>query len=176
MAVDMKELIGKQATVLLFEKKVKKLTVKDIVEGCGITRQAFYYHFSDIPDLLRWLMEQRSDDLLTQCRKAGDMEAQLRQFLRLSANAHPTVKTGLESNYGPELERLIRQNFQNLFSRLVQEQGLLESCAPFQREWFLRYHTQAIQGILRSWEPEDTKNLDQIAHAIYCVMSKGFSL
>lgn len=44
MAVDMKETIAEAARKLLMEKKVKKLTVKDIVETCEITRQAFYYH------------------------------------------------------------------------------------------------------------------------------------
>lgn len=38
---------------LLMQKKVKKLTVKDIVDECSITRQTFYYHFEDIPDLLK---------------------------------------------------------------------------------------------------------------------------
>ena len=52
MAIDMKKTIAEAASNLLLEKKVKKLTVKDIVEECHITRQAFYYHFEDIPDLI----------------------------------------------------------------------------------------------------------------------------
>ena len=43
--MDMKEVIASAARKLILEKKVKKLTVKDIVEECQITRQAFYYHF-----------------------------------------------------------------------------------------------------------------------------------
>ena len=54
MAIDMKKTIAEAASSLLFEKRVKKLTVKDIVEECHITRQAFYYHFEDIPDLIHW--------------------------------------------------------------------------------------------------------------------------
>ena len=41
----MKEIIAEAARKLILEKKVKKLTVKDTVEECQITRQAFYYHF-----------------------------------------------------------------------------------------------------------------------------------
>ena len=52
MAIDMKKTIAEAASNILFEKKVKKLTVKDIVEECHITRQAFYYQFEDIPDLI----------------------------------------------------------------------------------------------------------------------------
>ena len=54
MAIDMKRVIAEAAMTLLVDKKVKKLTVKDIVEECHITRQSFYYHFEDIPNLLQW--------------------------------------------------------------------------------------------------------------------------
>ena len=61
MAIDMKKTIAEAASNLLFEKKVKKLTVKDIVEECHITRQAFYYHFEDIPDLIHWVLYQETE-------------------------------------------------------------------------------------------------------------------
>ena len=54
MPVDMKEYISSTARNLVLEKKIKKLTVKDIVEACQITRQTFYYHFEGIPDLIEW--------------------------------------------------------------------------------------------------------------------------
>lgn len=44
MPADMKDTIAQAAKSLLMEKGVRKLTVKDIVEECSITRQAFYYH------------------------------------------------------------------------------------------------------------------------------------
>lgn len=49
MAADMKQTIAQAAKILLMEKNVKKLTVKDIVEECQITRQAFYYHLRIFP-------------------------------------------------------------------------------------------------------------------------------
>ena len=57
MPTDMKRLIAEATQTLLLERHVKKLTVKDIVEECHITRQAFYYHFAGIPELLRWMIE-----------------------------------------------------------------------------------------------------------------------
>ena len=42
----------KQAFIkLLHERPLKQITVKDIVEECGINRNSFYYHFADIPTL-----------------------------------------------------------------------------------------------------------------------------
>ena len=34
---------------LLNERPLNKITVKDIVEDCGINRNSFYYHYPDIP-------------------------------------------------------------------------------------------------------------------------------
>ena len=34
---------------LLTERPISQITVKDIVEDCGVNRNSFYYHFQDIP-------------------------------------------------------------------------------------------------------------------------------
>ncbi len=39
---------------LLSQKPLDKVTVKDIIEDCGVNRQTFYYHFKDIYDLVDW--------------------------------------------------------------------------------------------------------------------------
>ena len=58
MPDDRKELIAAAAGRLLLRRDGKKLTVTDIVNECHITRQTFYYHFEDIPDLLLWMMKR----------------------------------------------------------------------------------------------------------------------
>ena len=37
---------------LLNEKPLNKISVRDIVEKCGINRNSFYYHFQDIYEVL----------------------------------------------------------------------------------------------------------------------------
>jgi len=40
---------------LMAKKAFSKICVSDIVENCGLTRQAFYYHFKDKYDLMNWI-------------------------------------------------------------------------------------------------------------------------
>ena len=47
-----KEIIIKTLFELLNEKPLAKITVKDIVERCGVNRNTFYYHFKDISDVV----------------------------------------------------------------------------------------------------------------------------
>ena len=55
MAVDMKQMIAETLTALLQRKSVDKITVKELVDACGISRQAFYYHFQDIMEVIEWI-------------------------------------------------------------------------------------------------------------------------
>ena len=63
MPEDMKQIIAEATRALLTERRLKKLTVKDIVERCNITRQTFYYHFEDIPDLFRWMIREYTNSI-----------------------------------------------------------------------------------------------------------------
>ena len=53
-----KEIIARTFTELLDEKPMSKITVKDIVERCGVNRNTFYYHFRDKYDIMHWIFEQ----------------------------------------------------------------------------------------------------------------------
>lgn len=51
-------------------KTLNKISIREIVEDCGISRQTFYYYFQDIYDLLKWMFEQEALSLL---REHADM-------------------------------------------------------------------------------------------------------
>lgn len=45
-------------------KPMDKITVKDLVELCGVNRQTFYYHFDDVYDLLEYVFEEDANRVL----------------------------------------------------------------------------------------------------------------
>ncbi len=50
--MNLKDRIADVFLELVKKKSIDKITIKNIVEQCGITRQSFYYHFSDIFNLI----------------------------------------------------------------------------------------------------------------------------
>lgn len=58
MPSDTKQAIAAAFAQLSQKKPVDKITVKDLVEHCGISRQTFYYHFQDILDVMEWSIRQ----------------------------------------------------------------------------------------------------------------------
>lgn len=175
MAVDMKAAIARAAITLLMEKRVKKLTVKDIVETCNITRQAFYYHFEDVPDLLRWILERSSEELVQHCLAQPDLESFLRYFIVFSLNVKPLLHQGMQTNYRDDLEHLLTQYICRFFEQVAESIPLYPHCSYPQMKLILRYHSQAIVGLLHSWTDNDTIHMDEIVHDIALLITGKLS-
>ena len=58
-----KEIIIRTLFELLNEKPLAKITVKDIVERCGVNRNTFYYHVRDISDVVECALLREVDQV-----------------------------------------------------------------------------------------------------------------
>ena len=56
---------------LLTERPLSKITVKDIVDRCEISRNTFYYHFEGIPSLLEQTVKYMTDQIIQAHSKFG---------------------------------------------------------------------------------------------------------
>lgn len=170
MAEDMRETIANAAKTLLFDKKVRKLTVKDIVEECHITRQTFYYHFEDIPDLMAWSLRRNFDRVIAQCQAQKNGEEALHYLLSAAVNARLMLKKGMQSNYGEELERQLEGLLMDFLSHVAASRGLYARVSAREAELLLRYHCGGVMFLLRDWKEQDTAELDAIVHRLYQMM------
>ncbi|MBR2811542.1 MAG: TetR/AcrR family transcriptional regulator C-terminal domain-containing protein [Solobacterium sp.] len=50
-----KQQLAKAFEEVLKSKSLDKVTITDITDLCGLNRQTFYYHFSDVNDLIEWI-------------------------------------------------------------------------------------------------------------------------
>ena len=64
MANGTKEALAAALKQMMRVKPIGKITVKDLVEICGVNRQTFYYHFDDVYDLLEWVFEEDANRVL----------------------------------------------------------------------------------------------------------------
>ena len=51
---------------LMAVKPLEKITITEIMNACGMRRQHFYYYFTSVYDLLRWMLEREALDILRQ--------------------------------------------------------------------------------------------------------------
>ena len=60
LAASIKELMG---TIPL-----AKISIRKIVDNCGINRQTFYYHFKDKFDLVNWIYKTEAIETISDCK------------------------------------------------------------------------------------------------------------
>lgn len=64
MPLSAKDSIKAAFLKLLEERPLREITVKDIVQACGVNRNSFYYHFKDIPALLEEIITEYAGQII----------------------------------------------------------------------------------------------------------------
>ncbi len=72
-----KELIKKTFISLLEQMPLNRISVKLIVEECGINRNSFYYHYHDLPALIEEMIREEADRIITDYPTIGSIETAL---------------------------------------------------------------------------------------------------
>ena len=64
MANFTKKAIRDSFVKLLNEKPISQITVKDIVEDCGVNRNTFYYYYQDLPQLIENIVNEDAERII----------------------------------------------------------------------------------------------------------------
>ena len=89
--------------LLLNQNPLDKITVKDIVSACGISRNTFYYHYQDIYDLLRATFAAVVDRVLQE--NVTTWQESLRSCTSFALENRRAVYHVYRSAYREDLER-----------------------------------------------------------------------
>ena len=153
MANFTKQAIKTSFLKLLNEKPLNKITVRDIVEDCGINRNSFYYHFQDIYDLVRWMLQQEAVSLLRQHDGALLWQEGLLQLLRYIEENRAVCRCALQSLGRSYISMFFRDDIHAIIHRTVDElhrqAHFLQ--APGQGELLTQFYVIALAGVVESW-------------------------
>ena len=168
MKGEMRRLISDTFSELVKTQDVDKITVTMLIGECHISRQTFYYHFQDIPDLICYMMEQGSKELLENCLAQPTLEDKIRYLLSVALNVRPLIQRTISTSYQSELEPLLLEQFYSFFDQLTNESAssslVSDSLTASQRKLLLRYHSLAFLGLVRTWSKDDSAHMDEIVH------------
>lgn len=59
---------------LLEQRPLNRISVRDIVEDCGVNRNTFYYHFQDIPALAEEIITEEAERIIEQYPRLDSIE------------------------------------------------------------------------------------------------------
>lgn len=64
MANFTKKAIRDSFVKLLNEKPISQITIRDIVDDCGVNRNTFYYYFQDLPQLMESIVNEDAERII----------------------------------------------------------------------------------------------------------------
>lgn len=135
------------------QKPLRKITVNDIVTACGVNRKTFYYHFTDVYDLLKWTLEQEAIEVVKQFDlRTSWHDATLFIINYVEENAH-ILNCAYDSMGRDELKRFFCNDFYEVVDGMIDRCAAENHCTvPESFRTFLReVSTEALAGVLVNW-------------------------
>lgn len=136
---------------LLNERPYHEITVKEIVEKAGVTRQIFYYYFNSIIELLEFFEEETVDGILKDNKKVGNLSESYELFFKAMLDRKNLI---LNLNYSESkgvlrdaLERMAR----HLYSRILTNAFDRTKISNREREFLTGYYTYGFASVLYEW-------------------------
>lgn len=78
MSVLTKKAIKESFVKLLDKMPIDQITIRDITDNCGISRNTFYYHYSDLPTLVEELVMEQAQEIILRYPDINTLEQALR--------------------------------------------------------------------------------------------------
>ncbi len=146
-----KRVIHAGFTELLNERPLSKITVKDITDRCGISRNTFYYHYQDIPALLEEMCFEQTRRIIRQHSSPDSLEACLEsamQFARENRRAIRNIYASDNRNiYVNCLWRICEQMVTTYINTAFADAPL----SPEDKSLIIRYHKCQCFGLIIDW-------------------------
>ena len=140
---------------LLNQYPLDKITVKDIVSDCGISRNTFYYHYQDIYDLLRATFSAVLENVISE--NVTTWRESLMACTRFALDNRRAIYHVYHSANRDQLERYLNQVTGESMEKLIRylTQGLTVSDEDI--GYLTLFYKHAIVGILLEWLSNDMK-------------------
>ena len=151
MKPNTKAVIQESFRQLLGKRPLDKITVRDIVEDCDLSRNTFYYHYTDIYDLFDDYLDCQMQQAI---REAHPEEAWEETLARLLARIFDSPRTGRNIFFSKKQDTL-RLYFSRLLEVVIDQylqesaQGLMVS--PQDRRLICDACCFSLYGLLEQW-------------------------
>lgn len=157
------------------KKKLSKITVTELIAACNVNRKTFYYHFQDIYDLLKWMLEQEAIDVVKHFDLIVNTEEAILFVMNYVEENRHIINSALDSMGYEEIRRFFYTDFFSIIYEAIRlgEKELGISVEPQFKELLTAFYTEASAGLLIQWIknqlPQDRDTVPQNLLTIYKV-------
>ncbi len=148
MPGDMKAKIADTLNEILQHKELDKITVKELVDACKISRQTFYYHFQDIMDVVEWYQDQALKLSIARSLEAPTYKEAIRGVIYESFQHRELIRQLMASQRREEMEGLFLRAVRTYLQELIRGKGFSGSCSPEDMETILSFCACGLVGTM----------------------------
>lgn len=152
-SLNTKKLFAEALKEIVVQKSFSKVTVSELIRVCNVNRKTFYYHFTDVYDLLKWTLEQEAIDVV----KKFDLIIDYEEVILFAMDYIEKNSVFLNNIYysvgRDELKRFFYSDFIEITTSIIKKvEELAKITVPKEFETFLSsFYTEAIAGTLLEW-------------------------
>ena len=136
---------------LLEERPLNRITVKDIVDECGINRNTFYYHFEDISALIEAIIVSEVDRVMSQYRDFSSMEECIDMAMRLVSDHRKAIYHIYNSSNRDFLEHRLMEICKHAATQFVRKTADGQQIRPLDCEIIIQSYKCELFGLVIDW-------------------------
>ena len=127
--------------------------MSELVAACNVNRKTFYYHFANIYELLKWMLEQEAVEVVKNFDLIVDAEDALRFVMDYVANNRHIINGAFDSMGYEEIKRFFYKDLFGVFYGAIEqgEEKLGVRVDPNFRNFLATFYTEASAGLLIEW-------------------------
>lgn len=158
---------------LLKDKSLDRITVKELTDRCGISRNTFYYHYHDIYELVVAYFVHEAQRIIGSYKADENWEGGFLEGLTFLYENRRVIQHIYKSVSRPQLDRFINDVVYHHAMILIR--GKMEGINYSQRtlELATDFYKNALMGAVLQWIEGDMKDSPEELAAIYNSVFQG---
>ena len=150
MAQFTKQKLAETLKSLMIQKSLDKITVKELVDACGVNRQTFYYHFEDIYDLMGWIYRTEAVDPISDISYATWHEGYRSIFDYIDQNREFCAST-YRSLDKAHLDRLMDNVMREVVTKVFESSGNISALSEEEKTTIVQLYAHSLSGAILEW-------------------------
>ncbi len=144
-------------------KTIDKISIKDLTDQCGINRQTFYYHFTDIYALMEWTLKRYMTERFEkeEMKNAAPLQ-KVRSLLTFLTEERRMLLNAYDSRNYIYYHQFLTSFFSPIIRKRIMEEPLAEKISKEKIDFIVNAFTYAIVGLANDWinrgAPNDIEN------------------
>ncbi len=152
-----KNLIKQEFIKLLNKKSLHNITVTEIAKQCKIERKTFYYHYENLPQLVKEIFDEELEDVIKEFNETLSWEESFITAAKFILENKKVVKHMYESDYKIELEKYIFSISGEIMRKYVRRVAKDTKAQEIDIKLIAYFYQCALSSSLVEWVATDMK-------------------